>query len=137
MSRKRFAGALDVKAKSVCTEHKIVVRDIATDTKTLKPPKPVPRMCNFKLAEWAGMSAKFQKLGDLADTDTWENLKVKLKKKTWWWMSQLEALVKAKRNAWRKWTAIRNMETRSSYVEAHNHPKTAVKEAMSAAAKKA
>ena len=45
--------------------------------------------------------------------------------------------MKAKRDAWKKWTATRrNMETRSSYVKARNGLKTAVTEAMSAAAER-
>ena len=90
-------------------------------------------------------------MGDLTYTDNWENLKVKLKTsapetcgfskgnkkiETRWWTSELEALVKAKRDAWKNWTATRSMET-SSYVEARNYLKTAVREATRAAAKKA
>ena len=111
----------------------------------------VPRMRTFKLKD-PKYRARFQeKLGDLTDTETWEDLKAKLKaaaeetcgfskgkkKETWWWSSELEALVKEKRDTWKNWTTTRSVETRKSYVEARNRLKTAVRVAMSAAANKA
>ena len=75
----KFAVALNVKAIPVCTQHQMVLGDLATDTKTPKPPKPVSRRFTFKLKEPECRAKLQEKLGDLTDTDTWEDLKLKLR----------------------------------------------------------
>ena len=142
MCRKKIAVAQNVKAIPVGTQHKMVVADFATDSKLPRPPKPVPRMRTFKLKDPEYRTRFQEKLGDLTDTETWEDLKAKLKataeetcgfskekkkKETWWWSSELEALVKEKRDTWKNWTTTRSVETRKSYVEARNRLKTALR----------
>ena len=71
-----------MKAIPVGTQHKMLVTDFATDSRLPRPPKPVPRMRTFKLKE-PEYRARFQeKLGDLTDIETWEDLKAKLKEST-------------------------------------------------------
>ena len=74
MCRKKIAVAHNVKAITVGTQHKMVVADFATDSKLPRPPKSVPHMRTFKLKE-PQYRARFQKLGDLTDTETWDDLK--------------------------------------------------------------
>ena len=152
LARQKCVAVKNVKTIPVGTQHKLLVADIVASDTSHKTPKPVPRLRVYKLKDPECRQQFKSELGDLSAVTNWNELRLKLKstaekicgftktkrtKETWWWTNELEALVKSKKEAFKKWFKEKTHANRQEYVITKNTLKSAVRQAMSLAAEKA